>query len=239
MSTPLVLFGPDGEQFSKYTVQRWPLGTRLVLQDGRAYRFASAGAAALVIGDVEQGPVTVANDVGRTGIAAAAGSFAPTLTLGGATTANLYAEGFWHTSVANAAATSGGEALKIDNHLAGTTAVVINLAAGNPLRFAVDTTSRISLIANPYKGVIQCVGSEPAVGIAVSTVAISGYGWLQTHGLALILTHGTVVTGQPVAWVATAGAVDPTAAVTNTPVGVCRRVAAAGAWSSVELTGFF
>src|SRR3990167_2210890 len=105
MSYPNVLFGPEGEQFNTYAVParggrgRWPLGTQLLLQDGRKYRFATAGATTLVIGDINQGAANVANDQGRTGIAAAIGDRAPTLTTGAAVTANKYAEGFFTISV--------------------------------------------------------------------------------------------------------------------------------------------
>ena len=242
MSTPLFLFGPDGEQWNKYAAgdQRWPLGTKLVLQDGRQYRFAKAGAAALVVGDVLQAPANVANDVGRTGIAAAVGSYAPTLTLGGATTANLYAEGYWMNAVANASALGGGESYKIDNHLAGTTAVVFNLGAGNALRTAIDTTTRVALIQNPYKGVIQVPVTTPTginVGVAVSIIALTGFGWIQTQGMAAVLTSGTVTLGAGVATIAVAAAAGPIAAIaTNAPIGFCQRVAASGAWSSIMLT---
>src|SRR5712691_7802223 len=99
MSYPSILWGPEGEQYNLYSAQRWPLGTQMAMQDGRKYRYSAAGGVLLVIGDVLQGAATVSNDVGRTGIAAVAGSRAPTLTLGGATTANLYAEGYFVVDV--------------------------------------------------------------------------------------------------------------------------------------------
>jgi len=241
MSTPLVLYGKDGEQWNKYIAadQRWPLGTKLVLQDGREYRFAKAGAAALVIGDLLQAPANVANDVGRAGIATAVGSYAPTLTLGGATTANLYAEGYWMIAVANAAAAGGGDTHKIDNHLAGTTAMVFNLAMYNALRTAIDTTTRVALIQNPYAGVIQVPVTTPTgicVGVAQSAVALTGFGWIQIKGMAAVLTSGTVTLGAPVAAIAVAGAVGPIAAIaTQPPVGFCQRVAAGAAWSTIQL----
>ena len=83
------LFGPDGEQFNLYSTQRWPLGTRLQMQDGRTFRFAKAGGTILVVGDLLTAAANVANDVNRAGIATAAGSRAPTLTTGAAVTANL------------------------------------------------------------------------------------------------------------------------------------------------------
>src|SRR3990167_3085123 len=142
MSLQLVIYGPEGEQHNVYTTQRWPFGTQLVMQDGRKFRFAGAPTL-LVTGDVLKAAANVANDVGRTGIAAAIGSKAPTLTLGGATTANLYAEGYWQNSVTP----GGGESYKINNHLAGQTAVVFNLDAG--LKTAITTTTRVDLIRNP------------------------------------------------------------------------------------------
>jgi len=236
------LFGPDGEQFNIYATQRWPYGTKLELQDGRSFRFAKAGGTLLVIGDLLTAAANVANDVGRTGIAAAAGSRAPTLTLGGATTANLYAEGFWNTSVAP----GGGESRKIDNHLAGTTAVVFNLAPGHSIGTAVTTTSRIDLIRNPYDGVIQTpvtTTTGAPNGVAVSAIAATtGCGWIQTKGMAAVLTSGSVVLGSPVNNIQVAGAVGPPENTTVATlakqhvVGICQRVAAGGAWSSVLLS---
>ena len=238
------LYGPDGEQFNTYAPPtgqstRWPFGTKLVAQDGREFRFASAGASTLVIGDLLTAAANVANDVGRTGIVAAAASRAPTLTLGGATTANLYAEGFWNTSVSP----GGGESRKIDNHLAGTTAVVFNFAPGHAIGTAVTTTSRIDLIRNPYKDVIQApvtTTTASSVGVAVSAPTTTQNCWIQTAGLACVLTSGTVVLGAPVANIQVAGAVGPLSATIATTVvqqvvGSCQRVAATGAWSAIRL----
>src|SRR3990172_7973321 len=166
MSLSLVVHGPEGEQFSTYTTQRWPYGTQLVMQDGRKWRFAGAPTL-LVTGNVIQAAASVGNDVNRAGIAAAVGSKAPTLTLGGATTANLYAEGYWQNSVTP----GGGDSYVIDNHLAGTTAVAFNLARGHAIRTAITTTTRVDLIQNPYKGVIQnpaTTTTAAPVGVAVS-----------------------------------------------------------------------
>jgi len=232
LSLQLVIYGPEGEQHNQYTTQRWPFGTQLVMQDGRKFRFSYAPTL-LVVGDLLTSAANVANDVNRAGIAVAAGSKAPTLTLGGATTANLYAEGYWVNSVTP----GGGESYKIDNHLAGTTAVVFNLQS--PLKTALTTTTRVDLIKNPYDGVIQApvttITAAPA-GVAVSPIAAGAYGWIQTAGTAAVLTQGTVVLGNPVAYIQVAARVGPAAAVTDSKVGFCQRVAAAGAWSTIKLT---
>jgi len=236
------LYGPDGEQFNLYATQRWPLGTKLSIQDGRTFRFAKAGGTILVVGDLLTAAANVANDVGRTGIATAAGSRAPTLTTGGAVTANFYAEGFWNTSVTP----GGGESRKIDNHLAGTTATVYNLAPGHSIGTAITTTSRIDLIKNPYDAVIQApvtTTTGAPVGVAVTAIAATtGCGWIQTKGMAAVLTSGTVVLGSPVNNIQVAGAVGPPENTTVATlakqhvVGICQRVAASGAWSSILLS---
>lgn len=243
MSLQLVVYGPEGEQHSLYTTQRWPYGTQLVLQDGRKFRFAGAPTL-LVVGNVLQAAANVANDVGRTGIAAAIGSKAPTLTLGGEAAANLYAEGYWQNSVTP----GGGESYKIDNHLLGTTAVVFNLQSG--LKTAITTTTRVDLIGNPYKAVIQTpvtTHTGSVVGVAASPIAASGFGWIQTAGMGSVLTDASVVTvlGKAVcASVVTAGTCAhyiPTEAAPPTGldrpiIGICQRTAAVNAWADVLLT---
>jgi len=242
MSLSLVVHGPEGEQFSTYTTQRWPYGTQLVMQDGRKWRFAGAPTL-LVTGNVIQAAASVGNDVNRAGIAAAVGSKAPTLTLGGATTANLYAEGYWQNSVTP----GGGESYKINNHLAGTTAVVFNLDAG--LVTAITTTTRVDLIKNPYDAVIQLpitTHTGSVVGVAASAIPASGFGWIQTAGMASVLTDASVVTvlGKAVcASVVTAGTcthyipteAGPPTGLDRPIIGHCQRTAAVSAWADVRL----
>src|SRR3990167_1575379 len=242
-----VLWGPEGEQFNVYAapaqgnVARWPLGTQLVLQDGRKYRFATAGATTLVIGDINQGAANVANDQGRTGIAAAVGSRAPTLTTGAAVTANKYAEGYMTISVTPGA----GQVYLIDNHLAGTTATAYNLAAGHAIRVALTTTSRVNLVYNPYKAVIQTIATTPTAGIpgvAVSAPTDGQGCWLQRTGPACILTEATTVTVAGAAFSATtitAGAggraLHDATNASIYDIGVCIRAAAVTAWSTVNM----
>jgi hypothetical protein len=237
MSTPLVLFGPSGEQFNQYTTQRWPFGTQLVMQDGRKYRFGYAPTL-LVVGDLLTSAANVANHVNLTAVASALGTGTPSVTTGAtAATANQYAEGFAVVSVTP----DGGRVYKIDNHLAnaGSAALVLNLAAGDTIKAAWTTTSRVDLIKNPYDGVIQApvttITGAP-VGAACSAIAAGAYGWVQTAGIAAILTQGTLVLGNPAAYIQVAARVGPPAAVTDGVVGFVQRVAAAAAWSSIRLT---
>ncbi len=52
MAYPVVINGNEGEQFNNYDSRRWPLGTRMVLQDGRRFAFANAAGTVLVPGRV-------------------------------------------------------------------------------------------------------------------------------------------------------------------------------------------
>jgi hypothetical protein len=248
MSYPNLLYGPEGEQYNLYTGvaasgsgQRWPWGTKMQMQDGRAYRYARAGGTLLVIGNLLQSAANVANDVGRTAIAAALGSRAPTLTTGGAVTANNYAQGQFLVDV-----DPGKGQYIIDNHLAGTTATVYNLAAGHAIRVAaLTTTSRVSLIANPYKGVIQYPAATPtsgAAGVAVSAIAATtGEGWIQTAGVAAVTTSGTLIIGNIAVSNIAAGAVGPgsstSALLDELTVGSVVRVGPTTGLSPIKLMG--
>ena len=145
MAYPTVLYGPDGEQFNTYAAtpinaQRWPFGTQMTLQDGRKYRFCSAGGSTLTIGDIEQSSANVTNDQGRTGIAAAVGARAPTLTLGGATTQNLYAEGYFMISVTPGAGGQGlHNATTADFAQIGITARAAAVNAWSDVRLTIDS----------------------------------------------------------------------------------------------------
>ena len=245
MSYPsIVLHGDEGEQFAVYaaTDQRWPLGTQLVMQDGRKYRFARAGGATLVIGDLLTAAANASSDVDVTAIAAAVGSRGPTAITTNPTVVNRYAEGYMNVSVAPGA----GQVYCIDNHLAGTTAAItFNLAAGHAIRVALTTTSRLDFIANPYKSVIQApvtTTTAAPVGVAVSAPTTTKHCWIQTAGMASVLTSGTVVLGAPVNNIQVAGSVGPPENTTvatlakQLVVGICQRVSANTAWSDIKLT---
>lgn len=236
MAFPVTIQGAEGEQYHQYTDARWPLGTKLQLQDGREYRFALAGGSALVAGDLQQAAANTANHVGiNPASAAPVGSKTVTVTLGStAAVANEYAGGYLVVD-----GTAGpGYAYLIDSHPAAGSAgsLVVTLAPGNNVLVALTTSSTVSLIHNPYYKVVINPTSPTQVpaGVAMVAVASGSYGWLQVHGPAPVLTHGTLVLGNlAVPSGTTAGAVDPSAADTGPAIGTVMRVAAAGNYSTV------
>jgi len=246
MSFPNVIYGNDPEQYNTYTTKRWPLGTQMVFQDGRRFRFVKAGGTALVIGNVIQAPANVANHVDLTAVASALGSNTPTVTLGNtAATLDQYAEGYAVVSVTPDA----GHAYKIKSNPAADGLATLQLTLENQvvLIAAWTTTSRVDLIANPCNGVIQTpitTLTGAPMGVAVAAIAASSFGWIQFKGIAAVLTANTISLGGT-AWTpgTVAGACEPIILVEGTPntwvkqslVGVVQRVAASTAWSALDL----
>ncbi len=240
--SPFNIYIPDGEQHNVYatTDKRWPFGATGFTQDGRKYRFASNGVAGVtVVGTVYQGAIGVSGDVGRTAIATPLGGRSPTVTLNVGAAANFYAEGYFCVDV-----TPGEGLYVIDNHAVCLTAAnAYNLAQGQAIRqAALTTSSRVSLIQNPYKNIIVAAAPQTAAvaGVCISVmVATGGMGWIQTGGMAVVLASGTLVVGNAAVTSIGAGAVGPAGAasllIAQQDIGNATRIG--GTWAEVRLTG--
>ena len=246
MAYPTLLYGTDNQAYEIYNASgvfgnsRYPLGTQLMLQDGRKYRFSMAGASTLVPGNAITSVVPIATDVNLTAVATAAGARVVNFTHGAATVvANYFAEGYVVVSVTP----GGGDPYKILDHLALTSsgADLVNLAPGNSVRTDLTTTSRVDLINHPNSRVIASPATTVAavpVGVAISAPTTLRFCFLQTRGVCGVLTSGTAIAGNVVGTgLGTAGAVGPIAALATQPIfGTVVRAAATGAWSSIFLT---
>ncbi len=182
------------------------LGDPARTNDGRSFRYAYAGAVALVAGNLLQAPVeTTAHEV--IAIAAAGiGTNVITTTASITVTANQYAFGY----VAIAVTPDLGRLYPVQSHPAATSATVA-ITLNSPLDVALNTSTKISLVANPYYGVIQnpTTATSAPVGVAIVPTPINYYGWIQTGGVAAVLLDGNGTVGVPVvASNGTAGAVE-------------------------------
>lgn len=212
MSYPAFLNAVEGEQFNNYDAQRWPLGTRMMLQDGRRFVFAAAGGTALVAGNVQQSEVPDADhDTLAVQAAGVAGDRTISFTNGSdEIEADLYADGFVCTEAV--AGVGEGRTYKIEiTHgvLAASSTQVLPLAAGYGLATALDTSDTLTLIKNPYQDLIVCPAPPEALvaGIACSAIPADNWGWLQTWGPCACLVTGVEVIG---------GRVSASGTVTNT-----------------------
>ncbi len=176
--------------------QEHPLGARGETQDGRVFRYAKAGAT-LVAGNVLQSAAAIPDHIATVMTAASIGAtaitFTPAATAGAA---DLYAEGYLFSDTTP----GNGIMYSVAGHKAITASVafVVNLKPEDALQVAIATGSRMTLIHNLYKNVIQfpvTTATGSLVGVAAYVIASGEYGWIQTRGLAPVLTTGTPALG--------------------------------------------
>lgn len=196
------------DTFSSSATQYHPLGTIGDTGDGRLFRYCQAGAADLVAGNVIQGAAPVTAHLANTPPAVAIGATSFTYTPGSAAgAANLYAEGFLQVDTTP----GNGYTYQVSGHPAITSATAFTLTLKDAIQVALTTSSRVGLIPNAYKNVIQCPTTNTAkvVGVAPTIITATQYGWLCSHGPTSTLINGTpAITAPVVNSGTTAGAVD-------------------------------
>lgn len=226
------------DTYSWGTTQKHPLGTVAITKDGRVYRYASAGAADLVAGNIIQSAAPIANHLALTAAAEAigAGLAADPITVtpgatGGA--AGLYGEG-----TLNIDTTPGnGYNYRISGHAAITASVAFSLYLDPDelIAVALTTSSRYGLHHNPFKTCIVAATTVTAavVGCAAAPITANtvseNYGWLQSRGPASVLINGTPGVGiGVVSGATTAGSVDVAAVAAEINVRIIGRMMQVG-----------
>ena len=188
--------------FEDEATARHKIGQLAVAGDGRKYRYVLAGATALVVGNALQATVQDTDHDAIVCRATAAGAVALLITTGsgsGNLTVNEYAEGYVAVHV-----TPGlGYVYKIRDHaaIAASTDGALNLYPEDAVQVALTSDSRVTLVANPYKNVIQhpiSTASGVCVGGAIYPITAAQYGWIQTGGPGAALIENTPAVGQPV-----------------------------------------
>lgn len=170
------------------------IGEYIVTNDGRGYRYAKAGASALVVGKIQQAAAEdTSNQQEVTITNAAVGDLTIVSTDSVTLALNLLAGGFLLVSEGTLGV---GEVYKLKGNTAAVSAVVtFNL--DEPVRVATTGTCKVDVKINPYQGVVVAPTSQTSavVGAAQYAIAASEFGWLQTHGVCGILAQGTCVVG--------------------------------------------
>lgn len=171
------------------------LGCRAFTDDGRVYRYAQAGAADLVAGNVLQSSAVVVNHLANTppAVAALATSFSytPGATAGAA---SLYSDGWLQVDTTP----GNGYIYEVAGHPAIASSTAFPLQLKDAIQVALTTSSRVGLMANPFKGVIQVpvtTATGTVVGVAGYIIKATEFGWIQTWGAASVLTTGTPALG--------------------------------------------
>ena len=185
------------------------VGTRMILPDGRVFRYAFSNGA-VGAGKGVQSSIALANQDTDIAVnsATAVGAKSVSITFGTSpntdVTADQYANGYLFVNDVD----GEGQVYRIKGtgaHLAAdvsaSPAVEINLQDGDTIATALTTSSEIGLVANPYQDVIITpAGAQTArcVGYTACEVADNTYFWAQTWGEAAVFADGTLVIFRPI-----------------------------------------
>lgn len=249
MSLPNIIHGGEEQTFkvNTSTVGRGmtPVGAKMVIEDGRTYRWTHVGVGPTIVGHLWQaelwdkakwgsqnvGTITAAQIAAGHTVITAVDSTSNDLAV------NVLKEGYvlfddgvarnpLYKIVSNTAITNGDDA--------GT------ITIGSPLVDNVLAAEKITYVKNTYQDVIQCpapLTAAPA-GVPVAVIADEGFGWLATGGPVRALTTGTLALGDAcVSSATTAGGFMPAAAEeTDGPyLGIVMVVTGSGEYAGVFL----
>ncbi len=204
MSIPNVIHGSEKSAYDVRTSAQGqsgtPIGTQMVVEDGRVFRYAKSGVGPTVVGALQQGEVWVVGEFGDQAVdTLAAGVFV--FTGVGSTTTSLAVDelkdGFvWIDSAANL--NPGWRVVSNTAIAAAATTGTITIATKTV--DAVAAAEHISFNKSIWRDIIVCpspLSAAPA-GVAVSVIADEGFGYVQTHGMCRVLVIGTIVEGDMV-----------------------------------------
>lgn len=211
--------------------QKYALGCRYKKPDGRVYHYVKAGGADLVAGNLIQSAAlqgaltTVQADL--TPAACAAGTYFVTAAIDTTEQPKDTFKDGWIAITDGDAANAMGDLYRVKTHPLSATNIILELY--EPLKRAITTSSRVGLLGNIYKNVIQAPVTTPSgvvVGVAPTIITTLYYGWIQTWGIANILSTSAIVAGEGVILdVGGAGS------VTGTDAGAVEGTLGQGGWA--------
>jgi len=176
----------DLDPYTDSTIQQHRLGARAETADGRKFRYHKA-VAATVAGKAyssagqdaqfESMAVPAIEPIGETSIG---------VTLG---TTTVAANDFDGGYLVISSSTGIGQFGQILSHGTGTSGLACSFVIDRPLETALATTSKVTIVKNPYDDVIVQATTPvaPVMGLATSIVAAASFGWIATGGAATAL----------------------------------------------------
>ena len=238
MSFPNTVHGDEEESLTARTTQNVPIGQKMVIEDGRIYRYClNNSSTAIIVANLQQGAIPEVAKYGNQAVDTMAAGVT-TLTGVGATTTNLAAneliDGYcWSEQPAQL-----GPALRTkDNILIDQSADTGTIDLYTALPIAIGASDTISYIRNTWRNVIIAPASTETglvAGVSVVVIATSGFGWLQTQGPCKVQTSGTpVITAHVIAAGSAAGEITVQGAAADTVVGKFMH------WATADEDGLF
>ncbi len=242
MSFPNVIHGTEVETFTSDTIQGAPVGSKMVIEDGRAFRYCKNNSStAMIVANLQQGAIPEVGKYGDQSVTDDHAAGATVIKTIGATTTDMAVDElvngyFWSEQPAQI-----GPAQRIKSN------TVITLSANTgtitpyfPLAIAINGSTdsdTLSYIRNTWMNVIIAPASTETglvAGVSVAAIPVSVWGWVQTHGPCKVQTSGSpVITASVIAGGAAAGEVTVQGAAADTVVGYFM------AWETANEDGLF
>jgi hypothetical protein len=209
MAFPTSTYGTLRDVLECHATQKHPLGTRLVMEDGRVFHYAKNGGTQLAKAKVVCSPLVEGDENVdlelQDALTTASRVANPIVTMSTAaaySAAHRFKDGYM---IAHTGTGAGQMVMLSDNDKGGTsagTAVKVYFKDENYLTAALDTSSsRVGLVQNPYCEVVVCPAwadftptARPA-GVPLATITASYYFWLQTWGPCPVLAGNAPVEG--------------------------------------------
>lgn len=220
--------------FSSTVDQKFALGTRLELDDGRIFRYGKNGGVILYKALMSQAEAPTggwSETVNASGATYAVGTTSLVVTTTTAVYAHDLDDGWLLVQDVTAAAL--GDMYRIASHTAHATAPVITIADPGGLRTEIVVGTELTLIMNRFREVVVSVAGASAnkcTGVPLVDIPISYFGWLQTRGpCPLIVDTDTILIGDPVG--------ESSGAATNGGCGLLTSIATDVVWGTVMYIG--
>lgn len=193
-------FDPYGTRTAADSSEQY--GALIDTGNGRdVYRYSKVGAANISKGKLELAPAPVANHLNLVvptqlnGGSTALGSKRLQLTLAGTAVANgIYDQGM---ATVNAGTGLGQNIYITHNNVQASTTGSVTIDLDDPLYVALSTSdSRVSLIHNPYAGVVEAASkTRVAAGASLIDLAANSFGWLKSKGVMGVLIGSAATLG--------------------------------------------
>jgi hypothetical protein len=244
-----ILFGdvekPQQSIYEASSTQKYALGTKLVYNDGRVFRYAKNGGTALAKALMTTSEALMSHTIEEIQASMGAGievgdyEFQIDVTTGGTYVENEFAEGFL---VVNKSTGIGDIYKVVANKIDGSDDTLMRVQLETAIRTALAAGSELTLVKNPWRDVdvMPTTAEGTPTGIPLVAVTANYYCWLQTGGYApcIVDTGETLVKGGPVGYPGTPnvdGAVGDIEAVTDATWGIAVYIATAAEAAIIDL----
>jgi hypothetical protein len=189
-------WGDFGDEKVESSTQTHPLGTKMILPDGRIYYYAVNSSAAITTGGqiVDGIAAVAAHDMDLVAAAASAEAITFTTTTSLTTTKDQYAGGYVYINDGP----GQGEVYSVRSNtlVAGAAGLSITIEDDGGFATALTTATRFGLMYSPYKDVKIVDGNGTmttgVLGVTTMPLTASYYCWLQTSGPAAVLMGAQV-----------------------------------------------